>query len=102
MPTTRSKARSQRSVFDILPTELISRILNFLDPLDYTGLPCTCRRALDVTNATILAQLGTSQDTIHGTEMSLTAKWLRLRRDYVKQMEQSDCGGSGIFVDNDL
>lgn len=102
MPTTRSKARHKRSIFDALPMELVSYILDFLDPLEYTGLPCTCRRALEITNTTIIAQLGLPQDTLDGTERTLTAKLLRLGRDYVKQMEQSDCGGSGDPANNDL
>jgi len=34
----------------ILPTELIFRILDFMHPHQYSGLPCTCQRALALVN----------------------------------------------------
>jgi hypothetical protein len=33
-----------------LPTEIIFRILDFLEPQEYSGLSCTCQRALALTN----------------------------------------------------
>jgi hypothetical protein len=33
-----------------LPTELIFRILDFIEPDEYSGLSCTCQRALALTN----------------------------------------------------
>jgi hypothetical protein len=33
-----------------LPTELIFRILDFMEPDEYSGLSCTCQRALALTN----------------------------------------------------
>jgi hypothetical protein len=33
-----------------LPTELIFRILDCMDPREYSGLSCTCQRALALTN----------------------------------------------------
>jgi hypothetical protein len=33
-----------------IPTELIFRILDFMHPHQYSGLPCTCQRALVLVN----------------------------------------------------
>jgi len=41
------------NLFTTLPYELFEKILSFLQPKEYTGLACTCRLALHLTNAQI-------------------------------------------------
>jgi hypothetical protein len=108
MPVTRSMTRlNQQNIFNVLPPEVISHTLSFMDPLDYTGLPCTCRRALEIVNATVLAQLGTCQhtfelnnatlsaqlgvpaETLRGPEISMTGWRLRLYRHHEYEMLQT-------------
>jgi hypothetical protein len=43
-------SRMESSPLGTLPPELIFRILDFLDPLEYTGFPCTCQYALSLVN----------------------------------------------------
>jgi hypothetical protein len=112
-PLTRSKTYTNRqsTILTILPPELISHILTFMHPEDYTGFPCTCRLALEIVNATILAQLGFSQnrvernctvlatqtgvsvEEIRGKERSETGRYLRMLRECEKEMRHStsDC-----------
>jgi hypothetical protein len=40
----------ESSPLGTLPPELIFRILDFLNPLEYTGFPCTCQHALSLVN----------------------------------------------------
>jgi hypothetical protein len=119
MPVTRSQTSSnQLNLFDILPPEIISYTLNFMDPAEYTGLPCTCRRALELVNATILAQLGTCQrsaeisdatlstqpgilgKTLGGPEISATGRVLRLYRVYKAEMLET-CVGYWVNPDGE-
>lgn len=37
-------------LLDILPLELIFRILNSMDPHEYSGFSCTCRHAVTIVN----------------------------------------------------
>ena len=41
---------SPLGTLEILPPELIFRILDLMHPHDYSGFPCTCRRALSLVN----------------------------------------------------
>jgi hypothetical protein len=45
-----STESSSLGALEILPVELIFRILDFMDPRQYSGLPCTCQRALLIVN----------------------------------------------------
>jgi hypothetical protein len=40
----------ESSPLGALPPKLIFRILDFMEPHEYSGLSCTCRRALALTN----------------------------------------------------
>jgi hypothetical protein len=43
-------SRMESSPLATLPPKLIFRILDFMEPHEYSGLSCTCRRALALTN----------------------------------------------------
>jgi hypothetical protein len=38
------------NILDILPLELIFRILDFIEPHEYSGFSCTCRHAVTIVN----------------------------------------------------
>lgn len=43
-------ATNSLGALEIMPPELIFRILDFMHPHQYSGLPCTCTRALELVN----------------------------------------------------
>lgn len=38
------------NLLDVLPPELIFRILDFMEPHEYSGFSCTCRHAVTIVN----------------------------------------------------
>jgi len=52
-----TRALARRTIFDVLPPEIIFHILDTLHPNLYTGFLCASRQALAVTNAKLRPEL---------------------------------------------
>jgi hypothetical protein len=63
-----------------LPPELIFRILDFLDPLEYTGFPCTCQRALSLVNRMLDTPEDRSFTALDEDRRSRTAAFVEAER----------------------
>lgn len=71
---------ADRDIFEILPTELIYYILDFLNPDDYTGLSCTCTRALALVNTNLQRNSDYVGERAN-VFLSLTGYSIELRRE---------------------
>ena len=49
-PAANMRSTGPLGALGLLPPELIFRILDFMHPHQYSGLPCTCQRALALVN----------------------------------------------------
>ena len=87
----RNPEKAPQSIFDILPVKMISRVLSFMDEREYSGLPCTCRRALELVNAAWIEEHGIIEDKYRGPELSLTGRWFRLLRGYEEEFKNQGC-----------
>jgi hypothetical protein len=85
-------ARPSRDILDVLPAEIIYRILDFLEPRDMRGLPSTCRRSLKLVNAKLKAEYHWLGEDDEVTTISMTARIMRLLRQWAKEMDVSDPG----------
>jgi hypothetical protein len=70
----------ESSLLGILPPELIFRILDFLDPLEYTGFPCTCQYALALVNKMLDTPEGRGFTAIDKNRKSRTAAFVEAKR----------------------
>jgi hypothetical protein len=94
-------SNEKRSIFERLPPEIISRVLNFMDAWEYRGLPCTCHYALELVNTTMMAENPFLRDEPEGPEKSMTGKLFILNRQYRAEMFTS-CEGYSEIDDPDL
>lgn len=70
-----------------LPLELLFYILSFLEPHEYSGLPCTCRHALSLVNKTLdTADTRYPISPKHETYESRTAIYVKLHRKWLEQL----------------
>jgi hypothetical protein len=83
-------AAQPRSIFEILPPELLYYVLDFMEEGEYGGFSCTCHRALAIVNAYVDTKCPFLRYD-KGPEKSLSGKMLRLRRHYESEMQSTVC-----------
>jgi hypothetical protein len=95
----------KRSIFEILPSEIIFHILDLMVASECNGLPSTCWRAVELVNAMLIAENPFLGDESFGwTEKSMTARlihWERLKRTAEVEMITT-CEGYGDADETDL
>lgn len=75
------------SPFSTLPLELLFYILSFLEPHEYSGLPCTCQHALSFVNKKLdTAETRHSNAFPIGTYKSRTAIYVKLHRKWLEEL----------------
>lgn len=98
MPTTRSMTRAlaHRTIFDILPTEIIYNILDNMFPHEYSGFSCASRQALAVNNAKLQPELSgayAGYATIRTHYVSITGRFAYVFRP--REIEAEDICEAG-------
>lgn len=98
-----TRRQAKADLFDVVPSEIILRILDFMWPYDYSGFTCTCREALELVNAKWVSDDGGCSQYRDST-VSLTGAWLRSLRECRKEYEAdvSNTGFSSVDDDPDL
>jgi hypothetical protein len=87
----KSTEPSSLGALDLLPLELIFRILDFMDPRQYSGLPCTCQRALLIVNRKL------EFDEVDYTTLSF---WKSATAPYVNRITLApfECGWENVCI----
>ena len=96
-----SQTKKTPNIFDTLPVEIMYIILDFMTVREYSGLPCTCRHALELVNSKVNQEFHWIRDQ-EGQQISASGKFIwHQKMEYYRREMVVSCYNCGWYPESD-